>query len=143
LCGSGAGVRVQYLRLPLRDSESQPLLPSLRAAVRFIATALSAGKPVLVHCSAGVSRSVAVVVGYLMVTRRLRFDAALAALAAEYSVHGQRPAPNDGFVQQLREFEAEAAEYAAAASASAARDRSAPAPTSPRHGAASTESGAP
>lgn len=124
--GSGAAPHpVEYLRLNLADREDQDLLPALRRALEFIREKLDARQPVLVHCSVGVSRSVAVIIGHLMSTRGLRFDAALALLAGEYKMHGQQPAPNDGFVAQLRSFEAEALSIAALRSAVRCRDVSA------------------
>jgi dual specificity phosphatase 12 len=100
---------ITYLRLGLADTRAgaAQLLPAVRAATAFIDGAVASRTPVLVHCSAGLSRSVAVVAGYLMARERLGADAALARLAAEYSVHGARPRPNAGFVEALRAYQAE------------------------------------
>jgi hypothetical protein len=90
------------------ESEVVPASRKSQAASSPISTPLATnGDAVLVHCSAGVSRSVSIVVGYMMATRRLKYADALARLAAEYSVHGQPPRPNDGFAEQLLTFEAE------------------------------------
>lgn len=55
---------------------------------------------ILVHCNAGVSRSPAVVIAYLMIEEDLSFDEALDR------VKTVRPCvrPNDGFVKQLRDL---------------------------------------
>lgn len=54
----------------------------------------------LVHCNAGVSRSAAIVIGYLMSREGLAFNAALALVKAA------RPAirPNPGFHEQLKDY---------------------------------------
>lgn len=67
----------------------------------FIEECRTAGGRVLVHCNAGVSRSAAVVIGYMLaVERGLTYDGALDRLRAK------RPCcrPNDGFAKQLREM---------------------------------------
>lgn len=67
----------------------------------FIDECRKDGGRVLVHCNAGVSRSAAVVIGYLMaVERGLTYDGALDRLRAK------RPCcrPNNGFAKQLREM---------------------------------------
>merc|ERR1719158_533629 len=53
---------LRYLELPLLDDSVDELLPYLPRAVAF----MEAAPAVLVHCLAGSSRSVAVLVAYLM-----------------------------------------------------------------------------
>jgi hypothetical protein len=57
---------------------------------------------VYIHCQLGISRSAAIVVAYLMFTLQLPYQAASAVLKRA------RPfvCPNEGFVEQLRRFEA-------------------------------------
>ena len=57
---------------------------------------------VLVHCRAGVSRSATLVIAYLMKRHGMSLDDALAHVRAKRP----RIAPNEGFIQQLRAFEA-------------------------------------
>ena len=61
------------------------------------------GGKVLVHCYAGLSRSVTVIVAYLMQNERMLLDEALRF------VKHKRPyaQPNPGFLKQLVEFELE------------------------------------
>lgn len=56
---------------------------------------------ILIHCNAGVSRSTAVCIAYLMKTKKMRF-----AEAYDY-VKSRRECirPNDGFLRQLKEFD--------------------------------------
>jgi hypothetical protein len=109
--GRSAATAPAPLHAPSTAHVESEVVPASRkgdVASSPISTPLATnGDAVLVHCSAGVSRSVSIVVGYMMATRRLRYADALALLAAEYSVHGQPPRPNDGFAEQLLTFEAE------------------------------------
>lgn len=90
-----------YKRLDLMDLPEATLEPLLEPCCDFIDGALSDGGAVLVHCNAGVSRSVSLVIAYLMLRRGMRFGDALAR------VKSARPAarPNDGFRAQLMELD--------------------------------------
>ncbi len=71
---------------------------------RFIEEALSkAGSAVLIHCQAGVSRSVTLAASYLMKHHRLSAEDALAMIKSK------RPAakPISFFVEQLKLYEKE------------------------------------
>lgn len=65
---------------------------------RFLEEVAKSGGRVLVHCNAGVSRSAAVVIGYLIVHKRMSYAEAIDL------VRLKRPCcrPNDGFVKQLK-----------------------------------------
>eukprot|EP00002_Diphylleia_rotans_P001213 TRINITY_DN10679_c0_g1_i1.p1 TRINITY_DN10679_c0_g1~~TRINITY_DN10679_c0_g1_i1.p1 ORF type:complete len:828 (+),score=177.76 TRINITY_DN10679_c0_g1_i1:164-2647(+) len=84
----------------LHDSPSQDLISFLRVLVPFIERCIEQGKSVLVHCQKGISRSSAVVIGYLMWKQRISFEEAFS------HVRAQRPAcaPNSGFIAQLLEW---------------------------------------
>lgn len=56
---------------------------------------------VLVHCQAGCSRSVALVIAYIMATRKCSRDAALSMVRARRA----QAEPNSGFMEQLSLFE--------------------------------------
>ena len=86
----------------LEDAEDEELLPELPKCCDFIHAARTADQTVFVHCTAGVSRSAAVVVAYIVAAARWTVDDALAALKRA------RPwvRPNRGFMRQLREWEA-------------------------------------
>jgi hypothetical protein len=58
-----------YHRIAIRDSLAQPVLPYLPSARKFITMALGKKEKILVHCNAGVSRSGAVAVDWMMHTR--------------------------------------------------------------------------
>ncbi|CAI7900335.1 unnamed protein product [Closterium sp. NIES-53] len=83
------------------DSPEVDLISRFQECFAAIDAAKAAGGCALVHCFAGRSRSVTVVVAYLMARRAMTVDEALLL------VRGLRPEanPNAGFVQQLREWE--------------------------------------
>uniref|UniRef100_A0A7S4ML12 protein-tyrosine-phosphatase n=1 Tax=Prymnesium polylepis TaxID=72548 RepID=A0A7S4ML12_9EUKA len=80
------------------DTDEAELLPVLKEALPFIASALQDGGRVLVHCERGASRSVSVVCAHLMLTDGVGLHDALAHVKA------QRPCaqPNGGFLRQLQ-----------------------------------------
>lgn len=92
--------RSNYLYLDFEDELGVVLAPYIARAIPFLQATVDAGKRVLVHCQQGRSRSVSLVVAYLMATENLSFDEALE------SVQLARPIaqPNPSFVQQLRRF---------------------------------------
>mmetsp|Transcript_12632 Transcript_12632/g.25767 ORF Transcript_12632/g.25767 Transcript_12632/m.25767 type:complete len:266 (+) Transcript_12632:1642-2439(+) len=57
---------VSYSNFELHDKIGENALPSIEKSYEVIAPLESSGKRVLVHCSAGLSRSATIVLGYLM-----------------------------------------------------------------------------
>ncbi|TEB32542.1 phosphatases II [Coprinellus micaceus] len=97
---------VVYHRLALADSTTSPLDVTLKLSIEIIGAALESKKgagKILVHCSAGVSRSPTIVVGYLMKKRGMTLKEALGRVIRS------RPqvSPNSGFLRQLKELEVE------------------------------------
>ncbi|XP_065359172.1 dual specificity protein phosphatase Mpk3 [Calliphora vicina] len=92
---------IQYLQIPITDHYSQDLAMHFPAAIQFIEEARSKNSAVLVHCLAGVSRSVTVTLAYLMHTRALNLNDAFTL------VRDRKPdvSPNFHFMQQLHSFE--------------------------------------
>ncbi|XP_075162033.1 mitogen-activated protein kinase phosphatase 3 [Haematobia irritans] len=92
---------IQYLQIPITDHYSQDLAMHFPSAIQFIEEARSKNSAVLVHCLAGVSRSVTVTLAYLMHTRALNLNDAFTL------VRGRKPdvSPNFHFMQQLHSFE--------------------------------------
>jgi len=82
--------------IPCRDSMTQDLLPNLAALCDFIDSCRGLGS-VLVHCDRGVSRSATAIIAYLMRTRRLSLDDALAFVGGKRKIK-----PNDNFKEQLK-----------------------------------------
>lgn len=97
-----------YRHVPLQDLDEQPLLPHLQdnnkyVPSSFIEEALQQGGKVYVHCAAGISRSSASVIAFVMWKLGLRYKDALDLTRKKHS----QTSPNSGFVRQLREFEGE------------------------------------
>ncbi|XP_055902789.1 dual specificity protein phosphatase Mpk3 [Eupeodes corollae] len=94
---------IQYLQIPITDHYSQDLAMHFPAAIQFIEEARSKNAAVLVHCLAGVSRSVTVTLAYLMHTRALCLNEAFTL------VRDRKPdvSPNFHFMEQLHSFERE------------------------------------
>ena len=89
-----------YLTITLRDRDSSNLLSCIPAANIFIEAALQGSGCVLVHCTAGKSRSIALVVAYLISSRGFSFDKALDIVREKRSV----VSINTGFERQLRAY---------------------------------------
>ncbi|KAH8415631.1 hypothetical protein KR222_006821 [Zaprionus bogoriensis] len=99
--GTELATQLECKHLPCLDLPETDLLQYvLPVAIDFIEQARTAQGCVLVHCNAGVSRSAAVVIGYLMQRRDMRFE------EAYNLVKSWRPCiqPNAGFMQQLKQY---------------------------------------
>lgn len=111
---------IKYLQIPITDHGSQDLSMYFPAAIKFIGTYILSAfsmfgtnrfsiseearvndSSVLVHCLAGVSRSVTVTLAYLMHSRLLSFEEAFSL------VRLRKPdiSPNFHFLRQLHTFE--------------------------------------
>ncbi|KAJ7552133.1 hypothetical protein O6H91_06G043100 [Diphasiastrum complanatum] len=91
----------KYKRIEVLDSPDVDLKQYFNVCFDFIDEARRQGGGVLVHCFAGRSRSVTVLVAYLMRTYALSLSQALELVKAK------RPeaSPNTGFLRQLQIFE--------------------------------------
>lgn len=91
----------KYLQIPIKDHWSQNLTNYFPQAITFIDEGRNHNYGVLVHCLAGISRSVTVTVAYLMYSMSLSLDDAY-----EY-VKRRKPnvSPNLTFMGQLLDFE--------------------------------------
>lgn len=87
------GIRYKYVKI--QDSPDENLLQHIDSSIRFIK---KCDDNVLVHCSMGISRSVGIVVAYLMKEKNMSYGKAI-----DY-VRKRRPIanPNYSFVQQLK-----------------------------------------
>ena len=65
----------EYQKIPLLDKDNADLLGVLDANLEWINAKLANPKNrVLVHCSAGRSRSVSIIIGYLIKYRRMKLE---------------------------------------------------------------------
>ncbi|XP_078703585.1 dual specificity protein phosphatase 19-like [Branchiostoma floridae x Branchiostoma belcheri] len=88
-----------YKHVPILDLPETNITEYFQDCFAFIKAGATSGG-VFVHCNAGVSRAVSIVVGYLMSTESLEFEDAYG------QVKEIRPSarPNDGFMKQLKEY---------------------------------------
>jgi len=95
--------KIKYMKIPIADHWSQNLSAYFPKTIEFIDEARSKEKGVLVHCVAGVSRSVTVTMAYLMSKFSLSLNDAFS------HVRARKPniAPNFHFMEQLHRFEEE------------------------------------
>ncbi len=86
---------LKYLQIPIKDNESELLLPHIRKCIEFINECTSS---ILIHCRAGVSRSPSIVIAWLIIQRNMTYEQAF------NKVESKRPciSPNIGFVSQLK-----------------------------------------
>lgn len=93
---------IKYLGIPAMDMPGFYLKPFFRQAAEFIQECLNAGGKVLVHCQSGVSRSAALVAGFLMLKRGMNVQTALSNIKKKRSIF-----PNHGFLSQLSDLDYE------------------------------------
>lgn len=92
---------ISYHRIPIPDSLDSNLCSYLPHAFDFISLGSVEANSTLVHCNAGVSRSGAVVVAWLMRAKQISFDEALNMAKAKRPII----TPNTNFVTQLKHCE--------------------------------------
>ncbi|CAM0956892.1 unnamed protein product [Alopecurus aequalis] len=90
-----------YKKIEVLDSPDTDLAKHFGECFTFIDEGICTGGNVLVHCFAGRSRSVTVVLAYLMNKHQMSLQSAMAL------ARSKRPqiAPNEGFMSQLLNFE--------------------------------------
>ncbi|XP_066490383.1 dual specificity protein phosphatase 6 [Tiliqua scincoides] len=91
----------KYKQIPISDHWSQNLSQFFPEAISFIDEARAKNCGVLVHCLAGISRSVTVTVAYLMQKLNLSMNAAYDIVKMKKS----NISPNFNFMGQLLDFE--------------------------------------
>ncbi|CAD8063227.1 unnamed protein product [Paramecium primaurelia] len=92
----------QHLRIVLNDLDNSNIKQYFDQTNQFIQQNLNKGN-LLVHCMAGVSRSAAIVIAYLMWSQKMTFQNALIYVTKKR----EQVYPNKGFRQQLILYEEE------------------------------------
>lgn len=92
-----------HLQVPINDSADANIIQYFPDCNDFIDSAKTAEAPgnVLVHCAQGVSRSVTIVLAYLMYKHKLSVNQAIYAVRRKKADIG----PNHGFIIQLKLYE--------------------------------------
>lgn len=87
-----------HLRFYMYDAEDEPIETLFAASTKFISRHLRAGRNVLVHCHAGISRSVTLCIHYMVSKRGFQTP----ALALKHIRRVRSWAnPNEGFMRAL------------------------------------------
>ncbi len=97
---------IAYHRVPIGDTTKDDVKKHMPGVLDFVRAHSAARRPVLVHCRQGISRSVTVVLAYLMLRDGVTLEQAQERLQG-YTQHGSKPRPNSGFMRQLREIESD------------------------------------
>jgi protein-tyrosine phosphatase len=90
----------EYLKLGLKDETSQDLKFCFDECFQFIENHLKNGNSVLIHCMAGKSRSVSIVLAFLIYKKWTLQEALKLVLKKRSNI-----SPNLGFFSQLIEYE--------------------------------------
>lgn len=88
----------EWCRLVIEDDDAENIIPNCYTAHAIISQALQKKKTVMVHCKAGMSRSAALVIAYLMIENKWQYEEAYLYVKNKRSII----APNEGFAQQLK-----------------------------------------
>lgn len=91
----------QYCHLPANDSQDEKLFKYFDQAYSFIHDAIQKNEKILVHCVAGISRSPAIVIGFLMRYAKMNMNEAYDFVKRKRSI----VSPNLNFMGQLLEYE--------------------------------------
>jgi protein-tyrosine phosphatase len=92
---------IDWHRLVIDDDEDEKISDYFFKVHSIISKAIEENKNIVVHCAAGMSRSPTLVIAYLMIENKWKYEEA-------YSyVKNRRPLtePNIGFVKQLKSLE--------------------------------------
>eukprot|EP00759_Apiculatamorpha_spiralis_P051003 PhF_6_TR5086/c0_g1_i1/m.7135 len=93
--------KFEYLVIPAEDNAKYDMSQHFEEAVKFMHTPLGVTNTgVLVHCGAGISRSAAIVIAYIMWRHRIPYNGALSIVQQSRSACN----PNVGFQQQLKQW---------------------------------------
>lgn len=90
---------IKYHYCDLLDLPESDISAAIKKCINIIHEGRS--ENILVHCNAGVSRSPAIVISYLMVTEKLSYDDAYDKVRKARNCIK----PNEGFVKQLRKLQ--------------------------------------
>lgn len=95
------GMGMKYMQIPIQDHWSQNLSSFFPQAINFIDEARKSKLGVLVHCLAGISRSVTITLAYLMHELNIPLNEAYDYVQRRKS----NISPNLNFLEQLKDFE--------------------------------------
>jgi protein-tyrosine phosphatase len=89
---------VTWYRLVISDDEDENIYQHFAPVSQIISEAIKENKNVLIHCSAGISRSPTLVIAHLMIEKNWSYEDAYRHIKSRRNFIE----PNEGFVIQLR-----------------------------------------
>ena len=89
----------KYLYIPLYDSESQKLEKYLEKSNNFIKEGSENGNKILIHCGAGMSRSITLCLMYMIIVKKYKFSDAYKIVKEKRKC----AVPNSGFRKLLEQ----------------------------------------
>ena len=89
----------KYLYIPLYDSESQKLEKYLEKSNNFIKEGSENGNKILIHCGAGMSRSITLCLMYMIIEKKYKFSDAYKIVKEKRKC----AVPNSGFRKLLEQ----------------------------------------
>ncbi|KAG1681764.1 Serine/threonine/tyrosine-interacting protein [Nymphon striatum] len=93
--------KFKYLILDIKDSVTEIIIPIFPKVKEFLDDCFACGGRALVHGNSGISRSGALIIGYVMESLNLTYREAISLVQQRrFCVN-----PNAGFVNQLKEYE--------------------------------------
>jgi protein-tyrosine phosphatase len=93
---------IQYYHIPMQDEDSYHISVHFNTTNKLIFDALKNGKKILVHCTAGISRSATIIIAFLlMLSAKNNKDFTVDEAIRILRTHRQIIKPNNGFIQQL------------------------------------------
>jgi len=93
-------LNITYMVCPIEDHVCQDITEVFEPCFLFIEKAVTSNSKILVHCHQGISRSPAIVIGYLMTTKNMSYDEAYKLIKEARDI----AQPNEGFVRQLKKL---------------------------------------
>ena len=93
--------RFEYINVNVDDDESTDLKRHFRRSNEFVRSAIRKGGRVMIHCRAGVSRSVTLCLAYLMQCEGMRLREAYSLVESRRNIIR----PNNSFLMQLAKYE--------------------------------------
>ena len=94
---------IHKLYIPINDTLSENLSPIMDISLEFINNAITSNNNILVHCYMGVSRSVSLIIGYLMKYHKYNLKESLHLIECKREF----VRPNTNFLIQLQNMEKE------------------------------------
>lgn len=98
-CARNYPTDFNYELIHVNDDDWVNISAHFDRSVRFIKNSVDNGEKILVHCSRGMSRSVSLVIAYMMDEKKMTYEDALAEIKSKRLCAN----PNAGFETQLRE----------------------------------------